>query len=141
MQRLLEQESNIKMVPGYWSWRSMRRRCYDENNNRYPYYGARGIEVCEGWRNSFLNFYKDMGVRPDGMTLDRIDNNGDYSPSNCRWATPKQQANNSRNIRYITYNNEVHNLSDWAMIRGIKLTTLRMRLDVYGWSTQRALGY
>lgn len=80
----------------YTSWREMKTRCYNKNNKSYKNYGARGIKVCDGWLNSFENFYIDMGPKPKGYSLDRINNDGDYEPSNCRWATALQQANNRR---------------------------------------------
>lgn len=86
--------------PTYVSWQSMKSRCYDPNFKHFPYYGGRGIKVCERWRNSFENFLADMGKRPPGKTLDRHpDQNGDYKPSNCRWATKTQQQNNMRSNR------------------------------------------
>lgn len=82
--------------PTYSSWRSMLSRCNNSNATSYQYYGGRGITVCERWLHSFENFLADMGPRPDGMTLDRENTNGSYAADNCRWSTPKQQANNRR---------------------------------------------
>ena len=83
--------------PTYYSWQAMKSRCENPRNWKYNQYGGRGIKVCDRWRNSFINFMQDMGERPSGYTLDRIDPNGNYEHNNCRWATPKQQANNKRN--------------------------------------------
>jgi hypothetical protein len=82
--------------PTYSSWMAMKYRCNDPNNASYCYYGARGIKVCERWLDSYANFLSDMGHKPHGCSLDRIDSDGNYDPLNCRWATFKEQARNRR---------------------------------------------
>ena len=86
----------------YNTWCLMRRRCYTPTDPRYKWYGARGITVCRAWRESFWQFFDDMGPRPAGRWLDRRNNDGNYTPANCRWATPKQQANNRRRRHWIS---------------------------------------
>ena len=82
--------------PTYHSWLSMKQRCTNPNDIGYANYGGRGIKVCDRWLHSFVNFYADMGLRPEGMTLDRKDNDGDYEPDNCKWSTLVEQAANQR---------------------------------------------
>lgn len=81
----------------YKIWKGIKQRCYNPNSKAYRYYGKRGIKMCDQWRESFINFYTDMGIRPDGLELDRIDPDGDYTPLNCRWVTAKENYDNRRN--------------------------------------------
>lgn len=123
----------------YRAWANMKTRCNNSNFIDYAYYGGRGIRVCERW-SSFGNFLADMqATHEPGLTLDRIDYNGDYSPENCRWVSTQDQANNKRNNRVIEYNGETHTLSEWARKLGINRSTLGMRFYKYQWSVERCL--
>ena len=124
-------------TPEIRTWQGMKQRCLNINNNRYKDYGGRGIKVCKRWLK-FENFYKDMGERPKGTTLDRIDNNGNYEPSNCRWATPEQQYSNMRSNHYITYNGETLTISQWARKLNVPASRITTRLR-RGWDIKRAL--
>jgi hypothetical protein len=90
--------AKMTLIPGYRSWTSMLERCRNAKRHNYHRYAERGIGVCERWQESFLNFYADMGERPAGTSLDRIDNTKGYSPDNCRWATPVEQSRNRDNF-------------------------------------------
>lgn len=114
-------------TPTYRSWKSMRRRCENENDPSFSRYGARGIEVCEQWR-SFENFVNDMGVRPDGTSLDRIDVNGNYEPGNCRWASPVEQSNNTRRNVFVELDGERLTLAEAARKTGVHRTTFKSRI-------------
>lgn len=121
------------------AWLGMKQRCYNENNPKYPLYGGRGIRVCDRWLDSFEAFYEDMGDRPsDSHSLDRIDNDGNYEPDNCRWATPKQQARNRSTNHDITYRGETKTLKEWAKELGMNRITLFTRLERLGWDVEKA---
>lgn len=125
----------------YNSWRGIKERCGNPSHVRYAHYGGRGIVMCERWLNSFENFLADMGPRPSpSHTIERIDNDKSYSPENCRWASLKEQANNKSSSRLLTFQGETHTIEQWLEITGLPRTTLRRRLDVYGWSVEKALG-
>ena len=119
-------------------WCAMRARCESRSNPAYYDYGWRGIRVCERWQ-VFENFLADMGPRPQGATLDRINNDGNYEPGNCRWTGRREQANNRRSNRIIECFGERLTLSQWAERTGIKSSTIRERLDRCGWPIERAL--
>jgi hypothetical protein len=119
-------------------WIGMRSRCNNPNSREYANYGGRGIKVCERW-DLFENFVADMGIRPDGYSIDRIDNNGNYEPSNCRWATTKQQLNNRRVNRVLELNGERKTMAEWADKLGVRWDLLRCRIDRYGWTIEKAL--
>ena len=123
----------------YEIWRNMRGRCCDTKDKSFPSYGGRGIAVCERWKNSFQNFYDDMGEPPSDLhTLDRRDNDGNYEPGNCRWATPEEQANNRSNSVFIEYDGRRQTLAQWARECRIHPITLAGRLK-RGWSVEDAL--
>lgn len=123
----------------YVTWRSMLNRCYLPEEKAFANYGARGITVCDAWRNSFEAFLAYMGERPEGMTLDRYPNGaGNYEPGNCRWATLRMQANNTRRNKILSFNGKSMTISDWAHELGLKARTLHARLS-NGWTVERAL--
>lgn len=121
----------------YYIWRSMMDRCHAPKSHAYSRYGGRGINVCERWQ-SFEDFYADMGDRPEGKSLERIDNNGDYSPKNVVWADAKAQANNRRSNVILEHNGEKKTMQQWADQLGVKIGTIWARID-RGWTVDRAL--
>lgn len=117
--------------PTYSSWRAMKRRCGNVNSAEYPDYGGRGIKVCARWLNSFENFLTDMGKRPSGTSIDRYpNNNGNYEPGNCRWATPTQQTRNRRNTTMpsVTFEGITKCARDWEKDLGLPAGLISRRL-------------
>ena len=121
----------------YGVWRQMHQRCENPENKKFKDYGGRGISVCGRWLD-IQSFVEDMGEPPEGMTLDRIDVDGNYEPSNCRWATQKEQARNARSNILLTFDGETKCLGEWAEDLGINYGTLYARIKK-GWSTEKSL--
>ena len=126
-----------KKSPTYLSWRSMKLRCTNPSQPGWARYGGAGITVCARWQ-TFDNFLADMGERPEGMTLDRIDSHGNYEPSNCQWATRKTQQQNRDFTVWIEHDGRRLCLTDWAKETGLGLTTIKYRIDA-GWNASDAL--
>lgn len=125
--------------PIYEAWHSMKGRCYTPTNSRFKHYGGRGIIVCERWKCSFINFLEDMGASYfDGAQMNRIDNNGNYEPSNCKWSDRFEQANNKTNNRRLISMGYNLTLAQWVRKTGLAANTISNRLR-RGWSIERAL--
>ena len=123
----------------HMTWCSLFTRCDNPNSHEYKNYGGRGIGICQRWRESFANFYADMGPKPSPThSIDRIDNEGDYEPSNCRWATGMTQNRNQRTNVFLTHDGETLCLTDWAKRVGISTPALSTRLQ-RGWSVADAV--
>jgi len=122
----------------YHSWVAMKQRCSEGKTCSINYWD-RGIRVCQQWEDSFEAFHRDMGNAPSPWhSIDRINNDGDYTPENCRWATPKEQLNNTRVTVVLDYDGKKKTLTEWSSITGFKKTTIQMRL-ARGWSVKDAL--
>lgn len=118
--------------PEYAVYQKMIGRCYNPKQAYYGYYGARGITVCDRWLAGFQNFLDDMGRRPsDRHSIDRKNNDGHYEPGNCRWATPIEQASNTRRSRLLTHNGETHTMSEWSRRLGIVVASMSYRLQYW----------
>ena len=122
----------------YTTWSDMVRRCHNKDHHQYKDYGGRGIFVCEEWHD-FKVFYKDMGERPIGSSIDRIDNNKGYYKGNCRWADRKTQNNNTRQNRFITCFGKTKTLQQWSDETGINAETISSRIKRNNWSLEKAL--
>jgi hypothetical protein len=133
-------KSGGKPSPEYSTWEAMRARCYRSTNIAWDRYGGRGIKVCDRWKDSFENFLADMGPRPEGCSLDRIDNDGDYTPENCRWSTSGEQSKNRNNNAWLVHpvTGEKRITRDWERVLGLSAGALAHRLR-NGWSLEKAL--
>ena len=125
----------------YATYYAMKSRCYNNNNHAYDRYGGRGIKICDEWLNDYESFYSwsiQNGYR-EGLSIDRINNNGNYSPDNCRWTTPYYQNRNRRSNHLITVNGETGLLFDIARKYGVSPKLVSKRINVYGWSDEKAV--
>lgn len=123
----------------YRCWAMMKNRCLAPTSHAYSKYGGRGITVCVRWRGSFAAFLEDMGPSPSpGHSIDRIDNDGDYCPENCRWATKKEQARNRTRSRFLTCRGETKTIAEWSEIGGVHPSTIAMRLKLE-WTDEDAV--
>lgn len=137
--RIANSKHGMRNSAEYRIWNRMKTRCYNKNHDSYYCYGARGIHVCKEWRESFSIFFQDMGARPSIYhELDRIDVNGDYSKSNCRWVTRKENQRNKRNNRLLSFKGATKTLAEWVEHFHINRNTLDRRLSM-GWSAEDSL--
>lgn len=124
----------------YKTWADMKNRCMSPDYRNYHRYGGRGIKVCDEWMQ--YEPFKDWALKNgynDSLTISRIDINGNYEPSNCKWATPKEQSNNQTNTVRFEYNGESHTIAEWAEIVGLPRTTLSHRINKHHWPIEKAL--
>ena len=139
--RITHRKSNTRI---YRIHNTMKRRCYEPNFKHFEYYGGRGIKVCDEWlgKDGFISFYEWAMANGymDDLTIDRIDANGNYEPSNCRWITIQEQQKNKRSNHYLTYKGETHTMTEWCEITGMNINTLNSRVNQLGWEAERALG-
>lgn len=128
-----------RKTPEYAVWQTMKARCHNPDRKDYHRYGGRGVEVCKRWRDSFDAFYADMGPRPSSQhSIERKDNDGNYEPENCVWATPHEQANNRSNNCNLDVNGVVKSLTQWGRDAGLSAQCIRWRLSA-GWEPDRAV--
>lgn len=116
-----------------------KQRCYNESQKDYRYYGGRGIKICDRWLQSFDNFVADMGLRPEGYTLERVENDKDYSPENCVWASRLEQSGNTSRSLKLTFEGQTKSLEEWSKITGIAYGTLKARMQRLGYTPEQVL--
>ena len=124
----------LSNMPEYTTWKAMKARCSNPNADDYANYGGRGISVCQKWENNFPAFLEDMGRRPDGMSIDRIDTNGNYEPGNCRWLPVEKQSENRRVVRRFDVDGQLLTIKDIAVKFGVKRSFVNLRLVQRGQS-------
>jgi len=129
----------MSKTPTYETWVNMRNRCNRPECRGYERYGGAGIAVCDEWASSFENFLADMGAKPPGTSLDRIDPKGNYSKRNCRWASQEMQSNNRKSVKSATLNGVTKPLAVWCRELGLNHKTVRARVYQLGWTPERAL--
>lgn len=136
---LWEPTHGLSKHPLHQIWRDIKTRCYNGKSNNYKYYGGRGIKLCEEWRDfqAFYDWSINNGYKK-GLSIDRIDPNGDYEPGNCRWTTMKVQQNNRRNNHIIAIDRVEKTMAEWAKIYGIPYTVVKSRISI-GWDEKEAL--
>ena len=127
-----------KFSPTYHSWAGMIQRCTNPRRPYFKRYGGRGIRVCDRWM-TFTNFLTDMGERPKGLTLERINNDGHYELSNCCWASRSRQNRNTSQTVMVTINGVTKSMQDWCDVQGMSVETVRSRHKKQGWSWERAI--
>ena len=126
--RIASVKHGLSETPEFYIWTGIHTRCYNQNATSYKNYGARGVVICDRWKDSFENFLLDMGERPsNNHSIDRIDNDGNYSPENCKWSTPKEQANNKRNNVKVTIDGVTKNISAWKHEFGMNVSAASFR--------------
>lgn len=132
---------NSSETPLYKCWVHMKQRCLNQRCESFPDYGGRGITVCEDWKENFCSFQKwavENGYHKD-LTIERIDNNGNYCPENCKWSTRKEQQNNRRGVTQITYNGKTQSRAQWCEELGVSFSTVSFRVNTMGWDEITAL--
>jgi hypothetical protein len=131
--------SDYRVTPEYKCWRGIKQRCLNKNDRKFALYGGRGISICDRWKNSFEHFLEDVGFRPTpGHSIDRINTNGNYEPTNCRWATISEQNNNMNSNRFVEFRGQSKTITQWSRIVGIRAGLINYRIRA-GWSPDEAL--
>lgn len=136
--RICNIKHGMRRTQIYYIWCSMHERCYNSNSKGYSNYGGRGIKVCKRWYK-FENFFADMGKRPKNKTIERKDNNGNYTPKNCIWASRRKQSNNQRSNVLITFQGKTRTIAQWARKIGVTYHTLYLRIKRRNWPIEKAL--